>query len=127
MGAMTGRIWTIVVDCADADRAAEFWSVVLGLDIISRYEQYVFLGEVAPGVRMTLQEVPEEKLAKSRVHFDVRPDDHDTLVEKVVRLGGSVIARVDDDTYSLTVVADPDGNEFCINDHLFDSPPLTGE
>lgn len=118
MGAVTGRIWTIVVDCADADRAAEFWSGVLGVEIVSRYRQYVFLGHVAPGVRMTLQEVPEAKLAKSRIHFDVQPDDHDALVATVVRLGGSVLGRVVDDAFSLTVVADPDGNEFCINDRL---------
>lgn len=121
MGPVTGRIWTIVVDCADGDRAAEFWSAVLGVEIVSRYAQYVFLGEVAPGVRMTLQEVPEEKIAKSRIHFDVQPDDHDALVEAVVRLGGSVLERVVDDAFSLTVVADPDGNEFCINDRLSDT------
>lgn len=120
---MTGRIWTIVVDCADADRAAAFWSEVLGVEIVSRYRQYVFLGEIAPGVRLTLQEVQEPKTAKTRVHFDVQADDHDALVELVVRLGGSVLHRVVDDAFTLTVVTDPDGNEFCINDRIADKLP----
>jgi len=94
---------------------------VLGVDISHRYGEYVFLSEVAPGVRFTLQEVANLTRAKSPIHFDVTPTDYQALVDRVVELGGAVKRRVVDDAYSLAVMTDPDGNEFCINQRLSES------
>lgn len=114
------------MDCTDANRAAEFWSAVLGVAISHRYGEYVFLGEVAPGVRFTLQEVPEVTQAKSPIHFDIAPTDYQALVDRVVELGGGLQRRVIDEAYTLAVMTDPDGNEFCINQRLAESLAAPG-
>lgn len=94
---------------------------MLGLEISHRHEQYIFMSEIAPGVRFTLQEVAEVASGKSPVHFDVAPTDYDSLIDRVVELGGALQRRVVEDAYSLAVMTDPDGNEFCINQRLAES------
>lgn len=88
---------------------------MLGVEASDRMDEYAWTTEIAPGVRMTFQQVSDVKREKSRVHFDLASDDPDGLIAKAVELGGTVITEVDDPKYSLTVVADPDGNEFCVN------------
>jgi predicted enzyme related to lactoylglutathione lyase len=55
--------------------------------------------------------VPEKKTAKNRVHFDLRAADIEAEVDRLTKLGASVLRRTDDD---LVVMQDPEGNEFCV-------------
>ncbi len=113
-----GVVRGITLDVADLDRAAAFWGAVLGLEVIDSYDTYVWLEDVAPGIRLILQRVPEAKSTKNRAHLDVSSPDPQALIERVEALGGSRISDVEDPAYSLTVMADPDGNEFCVTRRL---------
>ncbi len=57
--------------------------------------------------------VPEVKTSKNRLHIDLRPDDRDAEVERLVKLGATRI-DVGQDNVSWVVLADPEGNEFCV-------------
>ena len=57
--------------------------------------------------------VPDEKVVKNRIHFDFRPDDQQAEVERVIALGARHVDIGQGDE-SWVVLADPEGNEFCI-------------
>lgn len=113
----------VTLDVSDLARSERFWTAILDCEVADRYETYSWLDEIAPGVRLILQEVPEPKSAKNRAHLDLWSADPEALIVRVESLGGARIADVDDPAYSLTVMSDPDGNEFCISRRL--SPALT--
>lgn len=71
---------------------------------------------VGQGRRILLQQVPEAKTTKDRIHLDllVGPDRRDAEVERIVALGASVLRRVEEHGSVHVVLADPEGNEFCV-------------
>jgi catechol 2,3-dioxygenase-like lactoylglutathione lyase family enzyme len=108
----------LVIDCLDLDRSADFWGPLLGLAPGRRLDNYLFMGSVLPGCDLVLQEVDCVTAGKSPVHFDIQGsdvDDFDMILARTVRLGGRIVETVVEDEYELTVMADPDGNEFCLN------------
>lgn len=111
-----GALRGITVDVSDLDRGEAFWGSLLAVATRRRREDYLWFDEIAPGVQLILQRVPEEKVGKNRVHLDLGSSEPENLISTVKALGGRRISVVDADDYSLTVLADPDGNEFCILD-----------
>jgi hypothetical protein len=106
-------IKSVTFDCADALRLARFWAEALGSDVdedATPEKAYV----EAPGwggPNMWFQAVPEPKTAKNRMHFDLRAPGH--VQDEVRRLTG-LGASVKNETADFTVMADPEGNEFCV-------------
>jgi predicted enzyme related to lactoylglutathione lyase len=110
-----GRLSHVVVDCADADLLAEFWSQAIGVEVAARWHQYVMLtATVDGGPALAFQEVAEPKRGKNRVHVDLEVADLDEASRRVEALGGSVVADHEQDGVRLRVVTDPDGNELCL-------------
>jgi predicted enzyme related to lactoylglutathione lyase len=109
-----GRLTKFGIDVGDLDRAAAFWSQVLGLEPGERRGPYQSLGSLTPTTIFFLQLVPEEKRVKNRMHFDISVNDLDKAVRRVVALGGTMLREVGDTDNHLCVMADPDGNEFCL-------------
>ena len=107
---MTATLANITVDCDDVARTAGFWSAALDREIGGDPSPYfASLVPAAPGEPTWLfLKVPEPKTAKNRLHLDVTTSDLGLLVE-----AGGVVLRAQDDEISWTVMADPDGNEFC--------------
>lgn len=114
----TAHIRGVTIDVSDRDRAERFWGGLLGLTVARRIDQYSYFDDAFEGVRLILQEVPDPKVTKNRMHLDLSSDDPPALLEKVKSLGGGVISDVEDPSYSLTVACDPDGNEFCVSRRL---------
>ncbi len=122
---MALRIRTITMDCSDPYRLAQFWTEVIGYHEDAGNPNLPQDDEallVAPdgSARMLLMRVPESKQVKNRVHLDLAPADsspesRDAEVERVLKLGATVAAdhRRPDRT-GWVVLADPEGNEFCI-------------
>ena len=116
---MTLRLGEIVIDCADHEVVVPFWLAALGdYRRIDVNEQYV---AVAPLERATgrppilFQKVPEPKVVKNRVHMDLRGPSMAEEVERLRGLGATFIAeRSLGEDVVWTVMADPEGNEFCI-------------
>ena len=113
---MGSRFTELVVDASDPERLARFWSAVLGWRPTGRYEGAVEIADAAgSGPSLTFVPVPEAKTIKNRLHIDVNPVgcDQDQEVERLIDLGAR---RVDigQGEHSWVVLADPEGNEFCV-------------
>jgi hypothetical protein len=65
-------------------------------------------------VTLFLQKVPEPKPGKNRMHLDIAVLDEQAVVERLLALGARRLWRVDFTTHHWTVLADPEGNEFCV-------------
>ncbi|HYN97730.1 MAG TPA: VOC family protein [Pilimelia sp.] len=108
----------VVVDCADLDRAAAFWCAALGYveDGASVGSYRTLLPRDGDGIEVMLQRVPDGKGAKNRVHLDLRGPDLDAEVARLLALGArhTAGAPVVEDGWTWFVLADPDGNEFCV-------------
>ena len=115
---MGPRHLSVTLDCADLDLVGGFWSAALDLPDREREGDYLLLRAVdnRSGVRgFTLQRVPEPKTVKNRMHFDVVVDDVESEVGRLRELGASIIGRESEPSpYEAVVMADPEGNEFCV-------------
>ncbi len=109
---MTIRWHSIVVDSQDPARLGRWWAEVLGYKVIfESVDQVVIAGDGPPG--LTFVPVPEPKSAKNRLHIDLNPDDQDAEVERLLDMGARHI-DVGQSEPTWTVLADPEGNEFCV-------------
>lgn len=101
----------LVVDCADPERLAAFWGELLGRSVVARIGPYVWLAR-GEGPGLGFQRTDEPKSGKNRVHFDVASPDPAAERARIEALGGRVL-----DAYAeggFLVMADPEGNEFCV-------------
>src|SRR3954454_18041205 len=113
--AAIGRLSHLVIDCADADRLGAFWSEVLGVEVAARWNQYVMLTPTTEGgPSIAFQEVAEAKQGKNRVHLDLEVPDLDEASALVEALGGSVLEVQEQEGVHIRVMADPEGNEWCL-------------
>ena len=111
------RIREVVIDCADHDVVVPFWTAALGWRSHPVNAQYVSL-QPPPGVAgpaILFQKVPEPKQVKNRVHLDLGGDDMAEAVARLAHLGARVIAQRSLGDFTWTVMADPEGNEFCVS------------
>ncbi|GAB2943387.1 VOC family protein [Nonomuraea fastidiosa] len=108
----------MVLDCADLDRSAAFWCGVLGYTTEpSSSERYRALQPPdGNGIELLLQRVPEPKTTKNRLHLDLRVPDLEAEVARLVALGARRVTDdpIEEDGWTWYVLADPDGNEFCV-------------
>ena len=113
---MGSKFTELVVDAADPDRLARFWSAVLGWQPTGRYEGAVEIGG-PPGSApsLTFVPVPEAKTVKNRLHIDVNPVgcEQEQEVKRLIGLGARRV-DVGQGEQSWVVLADPEGNEFCV-------------
>ena len=115
-----GQLGWIQTDCHDPERLAEFWGAVFGVEVEDRFgnpPQYVNLAPATvDGPRVCFQRVPEGKVAKNRLHFDVAVDHVDAAALRIQELGGRHVPHDDyhEDGYSWRLMEDPEGNEFCL-------------
>ena len=111
---MTLRWQSLVVDCDDTKRVGTFWSQVLGLPLQGpeNGEWWIEPGGDHPDI--LFQRVPEKKSVKNRLHLDLRPAANQSAeVERLIALGARRIDIGQGDV-SWVVMADPEGNEFCV-------------
>jgi predicted enzyme related to lactoylglutathione lyase len=115
---MSLRVTEVVIDCAEHGVVVDFWAAALGYRRRKVNRQYVALvpPEPAAGLPPLLfQKVPEPKVAKNRVHLDFRAESMEDEVARLVGLGATVIAERSMGSFRWTVLADPEGNEFCVS------------
>ncbi|MHA6758156.1 VOC family protein [Streptacidiphilus sp. PAMC 29251] len=101
----------LIIDCVDPERLASFWSQILGRTITARMGPYVWLTRGnGPGVGF--QKVTEPRAGKNRIHFDVASANPSAEQERIVALGGRLLQQYA--AGGFLVMADPEGNEFCV-------------
>ena len=119
---MTARIAHTSVDCRDAYTLSLFWSAVLGFaedpdDPNEPGHDECMIAAPDGGQRLLFIEVPEGKTVKNRLHLDLEPVEgtRDDELRRLLDLGAR---EVDDlrrpDGSGWVVLADPEGNEFCV-------------
>jgi len=112
-----GVLYAIVIDVNDLETCGKFWSQVLGTDILYQDERYLRLGHKGERPTLLLQRVPERHREKNRVHIDLDVPDLDAAVSRVQGLGGDKLRQLNGYGNEWVVMADPDGNEFCLVKH----------
>jgi hypothetical protein len=113
---MSIRLAEITVDCVQPQLVADFWAGLLGGQLHVPLPGWLRLGEVGgPAPALNFQPVPEPKVGKARIHLDLLVDDMAQAVRRVESLGGRWLGeRHDYDEGTVWVLADPEGNEFCM-------------
>ena len=127
---MASRLTEISLDCHDPDRLADFWTAALDWVVLDREPALVEIGPagrddgalldavrtgpVAP--TMFLAQVAEDKVVKNRLHLDLSPIDRsrDEEVDRLLALGATHADVGQSGEESWVVLADPEGNEFCV-------------
>jgi hypothetical protein len=108
-------VWEqVVIDANDPVALGRWWTTALGWVVVNEDPDEF---EIRPGPDrlpgLLFASVPEKKSIKNRLHLDFRPDDRDAEVERLIGLGASR-ADVGQGDESWIVLADPEGNEFCV-------------
>jgi hypothetical protein len=132
---MTSTFTELAIDCADPAALARFWCLVLGYQVREEEDGLVTIGPPArPGngngdgdhsgpvpPTLTFARVPEGKTVKNRLHLDVSPSDREQAdeVRRLLDLGARRADvgqgdEGDEGDVSWVVLADPEGNEFCV-------------
>jgi predicted enzyme related to lactoylglutathione lyase len=110
-----GSVWeNLVVDAEDPGRLARWWAEALGYRITYEKPDEVEIRRTPdelPG--LIFVPVPEPKSTKNRLHIDLRPDDQEAEVERLVDMGARHV-DVGQRSADWVVLADPEGNEFCV-------------
>jgi predicted enzyme related to lactoylglutathione lyase len=112
-----GALYAIVMDVNNLETCGKFWSQVLGTDILYQDVRYLRLGHKGDRPTLLLQRVPERHREKNRVHIDLDVLDLDAAVSRVQELGGHKLRQLNEYGIEWVVMADPDGNEFCLVKH----------
>ena len=112
-----GRFHWIVIDTIDPARIAPFWCALLGVQERGWFgDDYLMLTADGGAPPVAFQRVPEAKSVKNRLHVDLAVEDLDGAFAQIVALGGSAVSDILEmpGGYRWRVMADPEGNEFCI-------------
>jgi predicted enzyme related to lactoylglutathione lyase len=110
-----GRLTDITIDACDVPTMAAFWGAVLGVEQAHRFGPYTNLEPLPGGLVVGFQQVAEPPPpGKVRLHLDVRVEDLEEAVGRVVELGGRHVEDVAELGQRWAVMADPEGNAFCL-------------
>jgi predicted enzyme related to lactoylglutathione lyase len=113
----TGPMAAVVVDCADPRAMARFWGQAMDWTLGEVTDDYASLRSAADvGPYLEFIRTPDVKTVKNRVHLDLRPYPGDDQAAEVARLRalGATDIDVGQGDVPWTVLADPEGNEFCV-------------
>ncbi|MEA2435216.1 MAG: hypothetical protein QOG54_2673 [Actinomycetota bacterium] len=111
------RLDELVVDCTDPHLLAAFWSNALGYEVSDDDDELSAIEDpTGAGPSICFQRVPEPRAGKNRVHFDLAVAEHelDAAIAGLVKLGASKLEIGQGHDNSWVVMADPEGNEFCV-------------
>lgn len=116
---MTQLRWdAVTLDCSDPQELARFWCALLGVEVRGQWEQYVGLHPMAPGQpRLVLQRTDDPRPGKNSLHLDLHVPSVGELpaaVQRAVELGARVVREVEEAGERWSVLADPEGNLFCL-------------
>ena len=103
------------VDAADPVALGRWWTEALGWVVVNdAADEYEIrpAKDRLPG--LLFAPVPEGKTIKNRLHLDLRPDDQDAEVARLLALGARHVDVGQGDEVTWVVLADPEGNEFCV-------------
>lgn len=109
-------IASVTIDCADSRSLVTFWEAALGWRVVYNGDDGAVLSDPdGRSPQLYLQPVPEPKSGKNRAHVDLSTDDYETELRRLVDLGATVVRTSHGPGGEpSSVMADPQGNEFCL-------------
>ena len=111
------RLHHIVIDTHDLPGLARFWTQALGWRVLSERDEEIVIGpDVTAPVGICFMPVTDAKTVKNRVHLDLTTSvvDRDAEISRLLTLGARRVDIGQTGQESWTVLADPEGNEFCV-------------
>jgi len=112
---MSVRLYSLTIDCKSPSTLARFWAEVLGYRIVfEEPDEVVVARDEDTYPTLSFVPVPESKTVKNRLHIDLAPEDRDAAVERLKQLGAHPVDIGQGPDVSWVVLADPEGNEFCV-------------
>lgn len=107
------RISNVGIDTNDLAKASTFWQAVTGYQVSSSGDDSTYLEDPSKaGPGLSLLVVPEPRVGKNRLHLDLYTSDLAGEVERIKGLGATEVQ--DFGSGGWVVLADPDGNQFCV-------------
>ena len=118
---MASLFTELTIDCEDAERESRFWADVLDYSVTAHEPGLVEISGPS-GPSLVFAAVPEGKRTKNRLHIDVNPvdRDRDAEVSRLLSLGATHVDIGQTKDAPWVVLADPEGNEFCVLGSLVD-------
>jgi predicted enzyme related to lactoylglutathione lyase len=105
----------LTLDVTDPDLQGAFWCAAGGYEVTGGVAQYRVLTRADGALpKLLLQQVPEAKSAKNRLHLDLHVPDVEAEAARLEALGARRLARTEEFGLVWVTMADPEGNEFCL-------------
>jgi len=102
------------VDAKDPALLGRWWQQALGWVVVDEAPDVFEIRPASDQLSgLLFVRVPETKSVKNRLHLDLRPDDRDSEVDRLIALGAARV-EIGQGERSWVVLADPEGNEFCV-------------
>lgn len=108
-------VGTVVINVSDIEAEKAFWSAVLGVGVAREFPGFTWLEpQHEGGVLVALQQVDDATPGGNRLHLDTSADDLEAAQARIEALGGAHLEDHEIFGFRWKVMADPEGNEFCI-------------
>ena len=118
MGDPVLTVGSVVINVIDMDREKTFWSEVLGSAVATEFPGFLwFAPQREGGISVALQQVDSPTPGRNRLHLDTSVADIPAAIARIEVLGGTHLEDHELGGFNWTVMADPEGNEFCIAVH----------
>lgn len=108
------KIQCLTIDAEDPLRLAQFWFDLLGGKPLVVEDEGEVWFEAMPGLDILFLPTTDERKVKNRLHLDLRPENQQAEVQRALALGARHVDIGQEGSESWVVLADPEGNEFCI-------------
>lgn len=108
------KLSAVVINSANPKPVIEFWTQFLGVGVDFGNEWFSFLEARAGEPKLAVQTVEAPTEGRRRLHLDFSSSNVPADIERVISLGGSRLEEHSIEGFTWTVMADPDGNEFCL-------------
>ena len=114
-----GSVDSVVINVLDMNREKVFWGAVLGTEVANEIAPFFvwFKPQREGGISVALQAVETASEGPRRLHLDLGVADREVAKQRVLELGGSHVADRQIGDFGWSVMADPEGNEFCTAVH----------
>ena len=118
------RLQHVTFSCDDPGRVSEFWAALLGYERAAAGSSWLATDPRGEDVRLLFNEMPKSETLEVPIHLDINVPDREAALDRVLQLGGSLVVtksfEIGELGDSTTIMRDPEGNGFCLED-----PPNT--
>lgn len=116
---MTLKLGMVTIDTIDAEPLARWWAEQTDAEITQTNEGwFVVLEGGGLPVMLAFQKVDDPTIGKNRIHLDLSAPDLDVEIDRLVTAGATLIERRGDENFRWVTLADPQGNEFDVAEHV---------